>query len=351
MERAIARSQIAIARDEHDDRREPLDADRRTFTRPPPAAAAPPRAADARRAGAAARAPAVTSSKKRGSSRVSTVRGAGRSIGDDPGDPARTRAHHDDAGREEDRLGDRVRDEHDRRRELLPDREQLEVQALARHLVERAERLVHQQQRRLEGERARDRDALLHPARELPRVVVAEAAAARPARASRRRVPCAARGPSRASRAAARCSWPPCASRTAPRPGRRSRSRGRLRAWCAGLPLIVDRPRARARSGRRSRAAASTCRSPTGRSARRTRPARSVRSMSWSAVTLPRRERLRDAARRETTGSIALTRAPPARGGRRASRPARSRGRRRSREPPRRCSSPRAPAARSSSTG
>ena len=47
---------------------------------------------------------------------------------------------------------------------------------LARHLVERAERLVHEQQRRLEGERARDRDPLLHAAGELPRVVVGEAA-------------------------------------------------------------------------------------------------------------------------------------------------------------------------------
>ena len=54
-------------------------------------------------------------------------------------------------------------------------REQLQVEALARHLVERAERLVHQQQRGRERERARDRDALLHAAGELPRMVVVEA--------------------------------------------------------------------------------------------------------------------------------------------------------------------------------
>ena len=54
----------------------------------------------------------------------------------------------------------------------LPDPQQLHVQALARHLVERAERLVHQQQRRRERERARDRDPLLHAAGELPRMVV-----------------------------------------------------------------------------------------------------------------------------------------------------------------------------------
>ena len=169
----------------------------------------------------------VTSSKKRGSSRVSTVRGYGRSIVDDAGDPARARAHHDDARREEDRLRDRVRDEDDRRAELLPDREQLEVEPLAGHLVERAERLVHQQQRGLERERPRDRDALLHAARELPRMVVAE-----PGQLDELEHPLdallpPARGPSRASRAAARCSSRPSASRTAPRPGRRSRSRGR----------------------------------------------------------------------------------------------------------------------------
>ena len=94
---------------------------------------------------------------------------------DDADDPAGPRRHHDDAGREEDGLGDRVRDEDDRAAALLPDPQQLEVQALARHLVQRAERLVHQQQRRAEGERTRDRDPLLHPARELPRMVLLEA--------------------------------------------------------------------------------------------------------------------------------------------------------------------------------
>ena len=47
--------------------------------------------------------------------RLDRARDTARSIGDDPGDPARPRAHHDDARREEDRLGDRVRDEDDRR--------------------------------------------------------------------------------------------------------------------------------------------------------------------------------------------------------------------------------------------
>ena len=125
---------------------------------------------------------------------------------DDAGDPAGARAHHDDARREEDRLGDRVRDEDDRRGELLPDREQLQVQALARHLVERAERLVHQEQRRLERERARDRDALLHAAGELPGVVVAEPLQLDELEHLVDARLAASRGPSRASRAAARCS-------------------------------------------------------------------------------------------------------------------------------------------------
>src|SRR5207237_10245589 len=83
---------------------------------------------------------------------------------DELDDPARPRGHHRDVAREEDRLGDAVRDEDDRRAGLLPDPQQLEVQALAGHLVEGAERLVHEQDRRLARERARDRDPLLHPA-------------------------------------------------------------------------------------------------------------------------------------------------------------------------------------------
>ena len=58
---------------------------------------------------------------------------------------------------------------------LVPDPQQLEVHRLARHGVERAERLVHQQQRRLVHERAADADALLHAARQLVRVLALEA--------------------------------------------------------------------------------------------------------------------------------------------------------------------------------
>ena len=49
------------------------------------------------------------------------------------------------------------------------------LEVAARLRVDRRERLVHQQDRRLVRERTRDRDALLHAAGELPRVVVDEA--------------------------------------------------------------------------------------------------------------------------------------------------------------------------------
>jgi hypothetical protein len=60
-----------------------------------------------------------------------------------------------------------VRDEQERRLGLVDDPVQLDLEPLPRDRVERAERLVHQQERGVERERAGDRDALLHPAREL----------------------------------------------------------------------------------------------------------------------------------------------------------------------------------------
>src|SRR6266851_5874341 len=55
-------------------------------------------------------------------------------------------------------------DEDDRGLGLLPEAEQFFLQRLARDLVERRERLVHQQDFWPERERAADRDALLHAA-------------------------------------------------------------------------------------------------------------------------------------------------------------------------------------------
>ena len=78
-----------------------------------------------------------------------------------------------------------------------PQLQQLLVQPVADDLVERAERLVHQQDVGVEGQRPGDRGALLHAARELPGIFLLEAgevdelerAARRAPRARRRRSP------------------------------------------------------------------------------------------------------------------------------------------------------------------
>ena len=66
-------------------------------------------------------------------------------------------------------------DEADRLVGARPQFQQLLVEVVAHDLVERAERLVHQQQIGVEGERAGDRGALLHAARELPGIFLLEA--------------------------------------------------------------------------------------------------------------------------------------------------------------------------------
>ena len=147
--------------------------------------------------------------------------------GYDARDPARPRGHHDHTRGQEHRLGDRVGDEDHRRARLRPDAEQLQVETLPCHLVERAERLVHEQERRREGKRPRDRDALLHTSRELPGMVLLE-----PVELDELDHVLDARlhaslGPSRASRGAGRCSSRRCASRRGQAPGTRSRSRDR----------------------------------------------------------------------------------------------------------------------------
>ena len=119
---------------------------------------------------------AVTPAKNARSSRRSSPRSAASPSRTSiyVGDPARPRRHHDDPVGQEHRLGDRVGHEHDGGAGLGADAEQLGLHALAGHLVERAERLVHEQQPRALGERAGDRDALLHAAGELVGVVLRE---------------------------------------------------------------------------------------------------------------------------------------------------------------------------------
>ena len=133
-----------------------------------------------------------TSSSRLGRAATSTI----------VGDPPRARRHHDHAVGQEHRLGDRVRDEHDRRARLRADPQQLGLHPLAGHLVQRAERLVHQQQRRA-ARRARGRSPPAAACR--PRAGSGGARRSRPARPAR-----AARAP---ARAAAPCPRPCSAER------------------------------------------------------------------------------------------------------------------------------------------
>src|SRR5262245_18936593 len=90
-------------------------------------------------------------------------------------DAAGPRRHHDDPLGEIDRLEYRMGDEDDGLAQRLPEREQVIVEAKARDLVERGERLVHQQELRLGDERTRDRGAHLHAAGELARIALRKA--------------------------------------------------------------------------------------------------------------------------------------------------------------------------------
>ena len=58
---------------------------------------------------------------------------------------------------------------------LAPHAQQLEIHLVARHRVERAERLVHQEQGRVQQQRAADRRPLLHAAGQLARQPIGEA--------------------------------------------------------------------------------------------------------------------------------------------------------------------------------
>ncbi len=79
---------------------------------------------------------------------------------------------HRDAVAQLHRLVDVVGDEDDRLAQPPLEREQLVLQPVARDRVDGAERLVHEQQRRVRGERARDAHALALAAAELRRIAV-----------------------------------------------------------------------------------------------------------------------------------------------------------------------------------
>jgi hypothetical protein len=73
------------------------------------------------------------------------------------------------------RLGDRMGDEADGLFGARPELQQFLVQPVAHDLVQRAEGFVHQQDVGVEGQRPRDRGALLHAARKLPGKLLLEA--------------------------------------------------------------------------------------------------------------------------------------------------------------------------------
>ena len=75
---------------------------------------------------------------------------------------------------QEDGLGHRVGDQQDRRRGLGPDAQQLEAEALPGQGVERAERLVEEEDRRSQRERPRDGHPLAHAAGQLVRTRAGE---------------------------------------------------------------------------------------------------------------------------------------------------------------------------------
>ena len=117
-------------------------------------------------------------SAKRGSARTaSTSRGRPNGMSSTSlMRPGRAR-HHRDAVAEHDRLVDRMGDEHHGLALVGPlhELQELLLQDLAGLRVERGERLVHQQDRRIDRERAHEADALLHAAGELIGILLLEA--------------------------------------------------------------------------------------------------------------------------------------------------------------------------------
>jgi hypothetical protein len=88
--------------------------------------------------------------------------------------PAGPRREHDYPVAEKDGFGDIVGDEDDGLAGVHPDALDQQIHLVARKGVERAERLVHQHDRRIHREAADDRSALLHAARQLAGIFVVE---------------------------------------------------------------------------------------------------------------------------------------------------------------------------------
>ena len=152
----------------------------------------------------------------------------------------------------------------------------------ARDRVERAEGLVEAQHRLAREQRARERDALAHAARELARVRALEAAPGRARRTARAR----ARAPARAARARRAARAPRCRARRA--------TAAAGRAGASAPPARCAARRRPAPAARRSARAASSCRSRSGRrrrAARRGATRSETPASARTRVAAPVRER------------------------------------------------------------
>ena len=153
-----------------------------------------------------------------------------RELGEHAAGPRR---HHDDAARQIDRLEHRMGDEDHGLAHRSPQLQQIVVELEAGDLVERGERLVHQQQLRLRHQRARDRDPHLHAAGQFARIGIRRRPRARRAPAPRGCAAWRRRGRRRRASAADRHCPRHSPTASASAPGTRSRSRRRaIAALC-----------------------------------------------------------------------------------------------------------------------
>ena len=142
---------------------------------------------------------------------------------------------------------------------LAPDAGEFLLHGDLGHRVERAERLVEQQDLRLHGQRAGDADALRHAARKLPRIGIGEIV--EPDQRDVVRAP----APRRLARVSPRTSSPKA---TLPSTVSQGSRRGSWKITARSVPTPLHRPRRRSRPRRRRHspappapAAASSCRS------------------------------------------------------------------------------------------
>ena len=243
---------------------------------------APPsrRAARARTSAAITRRPRARSQRALAQlarrARSSRRRGRGSADVQRLDDPPRPRGEQHDAVGEQDRLLDVVRHEQDRARLARQRVGEPALHLQPRERVERAERLVEAEHRPAGEQRAQERDALAHPARQRrgPRALEALEAERGEVLVRARRAPGArdAGDPQRQRRVVERA---------------RATAAARRAAASAPPAPAAHRPGVRRAAARRPARAASTCRSRSARRARRSRPAR--RAATRRAAPAPRR--------------------------------------------------------------